>query len=50
MVVMGFLASLPFEYDSIRVQILSSPEVSSFQETFSKILYTEISLHALPFA
>ena len=47
---MGFLAALPSEYDSVRAQILSSPEVSSFQETFSRILCIEISLFALPFA
>ena len=33
MVVMGFLAALPSEYDSIKAQILSNPEISSFQET-----------------
>ena len=47
MAVMGFQAALPFEYDSVRAQILSSPEVSSFQETFSRILRIEISLPAL---
>ena len=47
MVVMGFLATLPSEYDYVKTQILSSPEVSSFQETFSKILRTEISLPVL---
>ena len=47
---MGFLAALPSEYDSVRAQILSSPEVSSFQETFSRILHTEISSPALPTA
>ena len=40
---MGFLAALPSEYDSVKVHILSSPEISSFQETFSKILRTETS-------
>ena len=40
MAVMGFLAALPSEYDSIRTQILSSPKVSSFQETFSRTLCT----------
>ena len=33
--VMGFLAALPSEYDSVKTQILSSPKISSFQETFS---------------
>ena len=50
MAVMGFLAALPYEYDSIRAQILSSPKVSSFQETFNRILRTKISSPALPFA
>ena len=40
MVVMGFLAALPSEYDFVRAQILSNPEISSFQETFSRILRT----------
>ena len=35
MTMMGFLAALPSKYDSVRAQILSSPKVSSFQETFS---------------
>ena len=43
MPVMGFLASLPLEYDFVKAQILSSSEISSFQETFSRILRTETS-------
>ena len=43
MTVMGFLASLPLEYDSVKTQILSSLDISSFQETFSRILCTKIS-------
>ena len=43
MTVMGFLAALPSEYDSAKAQILSSPEISSLQETFSRILRTEVS-------
>ena len=50
MAVMGFLAALHSEYDSVRAQILSSLEVSSFQETFIRILHIEISSPALPFA
>ena len=50
MAMMGFLATLPFEYDSTKTQILSSPEISSFQDTFSKILHIEISSPALPSA
>ena len=48
MAMMGFLAVLPYEYDSVRAQILSSPKVSSFQDTFSRILRTYISSPALP--
>ena len=48
MAMMDFLASLPSKYDSIKTHILSSPEVSSFQETFSRILRTEISPPTLP--
>ena len=44
------VATLPYEYDSIKMQILSSPEISSFQETFGRILYTKISSPALPSA
>ena len=43
MVVMGFPAALPSEYDSIKTQILSNSEISSFQETFNRILRTKIS-------
>ena len=43
MVVMGFLAALPLEYDSVTAQILASLEISSFQVTFSRILRTETS-------
>ena len=49
MAVTGFLAIVPLEYDSAKTQILSSPKVSSFQETFSRILHTKISPPALPF-
>ena len=47
MVVMGFLAALPSEYDFVKTQILSSSKISSFQETFNRILRTEISPPAL---
>ena len=43
MAVMEFLVGLPSEYDSTKAQILSSLEISSIQETFSRILRTEIS-------
>ena len=48
MAVMGFLAALPSEYDSAKAQILSNPKISSLQETFSKILYTEVSSSSSP--
>ena len=50
MVVMGFLAALPSEYDSIKAQILSNLEISSFQETFNRILRTKISSPTPPSA
>ena len=40
---MGFLAALPSKYDYVKVQILVSLEISSFQETFSRILRTKTS-------
>ena len=43
MTVMGFLAALPSKYDSAKAQILSSPEISSLHEAFSRILCTEVS-------
>ena len=48
MTVMGFLAALPSEYDLVKAQILSSPEISSLQETFSRILRTEVSSSSSP--
>ena len=48
MTIMGFLAALPFEYDSAKAQILSSPEISSLQETFSRILRIEVSSSSSP--
>ena len=48
MAVMGFLAALPSEYDSAKAQILSTPEISSLQETFSRILRTEVSSSSSP--
>ena len=49
MAVMGFLATHPSKYDSFKAQILSSLEISSFQETFSK-LHTKTSSSTPPFA
>ena len=43
MAMMGFLAALLLEYDSVKAQILSSPEILSYQETFNRILRTETS-------
>ena len=48
MTVMGFLAALPSEYDSAKAHILSNPEISSLQETFSRILRTEVSSSSSP--
>ena len=50
MVAMSFLAVLPFVYDYVKVQILSSLEISSFQETFNRILLIEISSPTPPSA
>ena len=50
MAVMGFLATLPYEYDFVKARILSNLEVSSFQEMSSQILHTEISSITLPSA
>ena len=50
MVVMRFLVALPSEYESIKAQILSSLEISSFQETFTRILCTETSSSTPPSA
>ena len=48
MAVIGFCAALPSKYDSAKTQILSSPEISSLQETFSRILRTEVSSSSSP--
>ena len=47
---MGFLVALPSEYDFVKVHILSNPEISSFQETFNRILRTETSSSTPPSA
>ena len=47
MALIGFLTALPSEYDSAKAQILSSSEISSLQETFSRILRTEVSSSCL---
>ena len=47
---MGFVAALHSEYDSVKVQILSSLEISSFQETFNRIPCIETSLSTPPSA
>ena len=48
MTVIGFLIALPSEYDYVKAQILASPKISSFQETFSRILRTETSSSTPP--
>ena len=40
MVMIGFLVTLPLEYDSIKAQILSNPKISSIKEKFNRILRT----------
>ena len=40
MVFMSFLASFPSEFDMAKSQILSSPDISWLQETFSRLLRT----------
>ncbi|KAB5519281.1 hypothetical protein DKX38_023600 [Salix brachista] len=44
MAVMSFLAGLPSELEAVKSQILSSPEIGSLQEVFSRILRTEGTL------
>ena len=41
MVVMSFLIGLPSEFETAKSQILSSSEIGSLQEVFSRILRTE---------
>ena len=48
MTVMSFLAGLRPEFDAVKSQILSSPEISSLQETFTRILRTENQLSVAP--
>ena len=43
MAVMRFLAAFPSEYDLAKTRILSSSVISSLQNTFTRILHTEIS-------
>ena len=50
MSVMGSIVALPSKYESIKAQIMSSPEISYFQETFSRILCTKTSSSTLPSA
>ena len=40
---MSFLVAPPLDYDYVKAQILSNPEIQSFQETLCRILYTETS-------
>ncbi|XP_073158713.1 uncharacterized protein [Henckelia pumila] len=41
MAVMSFLVGLPHEFETAKSQILSSSEISSLQDTFSRVLRTE---------
>ena len=50
MAMMGFLVALSLEYDSVKSQIMFSLEISSFQETCSRIPRTETSSSTPPSA
>ena len=39
-VIMSFLASLPIEFEIAKSQILSSSEISSLQDVFTRVLHT----------
>ena len=41
MAVMSFLAGLPSEFETAKSQVLASPEISSLQDVFSRVLRTE---------
>ena len=41
MAVMSFLAGLPSEFETAKNQILSSPEISSLKDVYSRVLRTE---------
>jgi hypothetical protein len=43
---MSFLAGLPPEFDAARTQILSSPEITTLRDTFTRILRSEGSRSA----
>ena len=43
LVIMSFLAGLPFEFETAKSQILSGSEISSLQDIFSRVLCTENS-------
>jgi hypothetical protein len=44
---MSFLAGLPPEFDAARTQILSSPEITTLRDTFTRILRSEGSRSSL---
>ncbi|XP_058002771.1 uncharacterized protein LOC131179885 [Hevea brasiliensis] len=46
--VMSFLAGLPSEYETAKSQILSSSEISSLHETFTRVLRTESTQSSQP--
>ena len=50
MVVMSFLVGLPSEFDTTKTRILSSSELPSLHETFTRVLYTETSQSFRPVA
>ena len=43
MAVMSFLADLPPEFETVKSQILSSSEIFSLHDTFTRVLRTENS-------
>ena len=43
LVIMSFLAGLPFEFETAKSQILSGSEISSLQDVFSRVFRTENS-------
>ena len=48
MAIMSFLAGLPTEFETAKSQILSSSEISSFEDVFGRVLRTESTAFAPP--
>jgi len=45
MAVMSFLVGIPSEFETTKSQILSTSEISSLQDVFSRVLHIESSPH-----